>query len=567
MSVNISMNILSFTDSHDTTLGVYSVEQNKYWIFEFEKIFGEKFYDTRKLVTEGKDQKVFEDVDTAMHDFVYPITGIRDFDLFARPWDASYARKWKVNTFHKFEDFDVKVPYKFFRYTDYLTRTYGVRKTIAFDHHRSHAASAFYQSPFEKAVMMVNDGYGDKGSNGLFLAANRKEPIKFIKKLNIIQKVDQRMSICTFYGQAGRYLPIINNCGVGDNYRLMWNAIHGFAGKLMGLSSYGTMKSEIAKTVYWNARFGFLTTLDKELSFEEQANIACAIQNAFTDELCAQVKRYLKFIVNEGGGNLCLSGGGGLNVIANQAVQERFPRLKVYVPPNPDDCGIVLGALFSAAALQGADMSPNVIQNFNYGGIEIQDQDRFEEFCNGRKVQKVRDVRKITDKLNAGMIFGVVQGPHELGKRALGNRSIIANASIKGMKDKINVIKNREWYRPFAPMCRDVDAERIFEAAHYDNLDVMGFTVWVREQYREKYESITHVDGTARLQVVNNKKQTKLMYELLTHVDGNVLLNTSFNVARKPILNTYKEAFQVLDDTALDGLVIKHKNVLYLVEK
>jgi carbamoyltransferase len=165
----------------------------------------------------------------------------------------------------------------------------------------------------------------------------------------------------------------------------------------------------------------------------------------------------------------------------------------------------------------------------------------------------------VAKDINEGKIIGVVQGCSEHGPRALGHRSIICNPSIPEMKDILNhKVKHREWYRPFAPVVRLEDVSKYFEWDKESRW--MSFCPLVKEEWREKLPAITHVDGTARVQTVT-KEQNEWLYNLLTEFNEltgiGVLLNTSFNVNGKPILSTYKDAFEIYNKTELDCLLLE----------
>jgi carbamoyltransferase len=174
------------------------------------------------------------------------------------------------------------------------------------------------------------------------------------------------------------------------------------------------------------------------------------------------------------------------------------------------------------------------------------------------------DLVTLANDLHEGKIIGVAREKAEHGPRALGNRSILCNPSIADMKDILNAkVKNREWYRPFAPVVRLEDVNTYFEWNGESRW--MSFCPKVREEWKEKLAAITHVDGTARVQTVT-REQNEWLYDLLTEfekVNGiGVLLNTSFNINGKPILSTVREAFEVFKNTALDGLVIENNYIL-----
>ena len=140
----------------------------------------------------------------------------------------------------------------------------------------------------------------------------------------------------------------------------------------------------------------------------------------------------------------------------------------------------------------------------------------------------------------SGKIIGVCRNDSEVGPRALGNRSIICDPSFKDMKDILNSkVKFREWYRPFAPFCLKEDAHLYFDSKDFDNMEFMSYAPLVKEEYRSLLPSITHVDGSSRLQVVTEESH-KFFFELLKcyskYSDVRVLLNTSFNIRGNPIL-------------------------------
>ena len=171
----------------------------------------------------------------------------------------------------------------------------------------------------------------------------------------------------------------------------------------------------------------------------------------------------------------------------------------------------------------------------------------------------------MVQKIKDGYIIGCANDNSELGPRALGNRSIICKPD-PGMKDKLNSkIKFREWFRPFAPVCRLQDKDKFFIDAYES--PYMTLSPIVRKKYRDQLVSITHVDGSARLQTVTNE-QNSFLYELLTEMENQnllpVILNTSFNIKGKPILTTYDSAFEALEETQLDYIFLDKK---YLISK
>ena len=202
-------------------------------------------------------------------------------------------------------------------------------------------------------------------------------------------------------------------------------------------------------------------------------------------------------------------------------------------------------------------IKPDKAIDITYAGIEILDKHTLMSHVEDGWIPELT-IKTLSKDLNEGLIVGVVRDTSEHGPRALGNRSILCNPTYPNMKDILNEkVKNREWYRPFAPVCRLEDVSKYFDFDGESRW--MSFCPTVKEEYRDKLVSITHVDGTARVQTVT-KEQNPWLYELLTEFEKEsgvgVLLNTSFNVNGKPILSRYSDAFEVYNNTKMDALVL-----------
>ena len=255
---------------------------------------------------------------------------------------------------------------------------------------------------------------------------------------------------------------------------------------------------------------------------------------------------------------LLLAGGCALNILLNTKLKETLDR-EVFIPPNPNDCGIALGMML-------LNIKPNTAVDITYAGIPILDKNKLMMIAESHHGTKEVDINRVTDDLLNGKIIGVVRGNSEHGPRALGNRSIICNPSFPDMKNILNQkVKNREWYRPFAPVCRLDDVSKYFEFSGESRW--MGFCPKVKEEWRDKLVSITHVDGTARVQTVT-REQNEFLYDLITEFEKKsgigVILNTSFNVNGKPILSTYDDAVKVFKTTQMDRLLLDN---FYIISK
>jgi len=411
-------------------------------------------------------------------------------------------------------------------------------------HHQTHAAAAFYLSPFKQALIVSYDGGGDDGHFNVY-AANQGE-IKLLKNI----KSD--------FG--GGYLlcgSMIREVAEKSRHQLA------LSGKLMGLCGYGKTNYDMVqafeefffdrdyeKLSNWtnlplkNIKNPWKNPLDNWV-FEGQDgyDIAATAQAGFEDAFFSVLDKYDTDIP------LIITGGCALNVLVNEKVKQYYSR-DIFVPPNPHDGSLSLGHMLIYNP-------PSRKIDITYQGLPLVDKNDLEQFVkeyNAKKITKADIAKLIKD----GNIIGLVYGDSEVGPRALGNRSIVCDPNIPDMKDILNSkVKFREWYRPFAPFCKKEDAPNYFDTYNYENLEFMSYAPRVKV---DNLPSITHVDGTARLQTVTEESHSHF-YELLTEFgklsDTNVLLNTSFNIRGYPILSTIEDALYALENTEMDYVVIE----------
>jgi carbamoyltransferase len=450
-------------------------------------------------------------------------------------------------------------------YVNKIVPKFKYKKQLAADHHVAHTAAAFYQSPFDKALAISFDGGGD-GSYFNFYEADRNTGIKLIHRLP--------NDLGFPYMLLADYLEDIKRDSLS-----IGNLV--YAGKLMGLCSYGNVRAEwmdsfkhyYKQFVYSGDSYigglelrtkavtdlltaiGLFEGFDFEKTrFSGQVawDIAATTQKAFEEVFLELAGPFLEQYSHI---PLVVSGGCGLNVLLNA----RLLQIKggnVFVPPNTSDCGISAGGLLWHIA-------PKYPVDLTYSGLPILDDKEFSTYIQDQSKYFVYEnvtVQELAEFVADNNIVGLIQGNSEHGSRALGNRSIICNPS-GNMKDVLNQkVKHREWYRPFAPIVRLEDANKYF---HYDyNVESrhMTFVANVREEYKETLPAITHTDGTARLQTVT-RLQNELIYDLITefekHAGHAVILNTSFNVNGKPILTRLSDAFSILDNSEMDAIYYK----------
>lgn len=446
-------------------------------------------------------------------------------------------------------------------YMDNIKPKFEVRQTITCDHHLAHAAAAFYQSPYPEALVFTYDGGGDGGFFNVYLAS-RKNGVQLLNKFN--------QDLGFAYMILGDYLGDIKKETLS-----IGNLV--YAGKLMGLCSYGKVNKEwlphferfysrfnyIGDSYLGGAetKFSALTELfnaigvpfDAETSsFTGQLawDIAATTQAAFESEFFRYAASFLK---KHSKLPVALSGGCALNVLLNTILLKQR-KGAVYVPPNTNDCGIAAGGLLW-------HLAPQEQADLTYSGLPVLDAHLFSEYMEERQFALIPDIgaKEIAKFIADGNILGVIQGNSEHGSRALGNRSIICNP-IEGMKDKLNKkVKNREWYRPFAPIVRVDDVQKYFNFAGTESRH-MVFVANVRDEWKATLPAITHEDGTGRLQTVT-REQNELIYDIITEFEplaGHaVILNTSFNVNGKPILTRLSDALHILRTSKLGAVYYK----------
>jgi carbamoyltransferase len=366
------------------------------------------------------------------------------------------------------------------------------------DHHQSHAAYALLDSAYHTSDVLAIDGRGWNYN-------------------------------CIFIDKAGNITDLSDKMNIG----ILWNYFSkrlGFgnlgASKLMGLSAYGEYNIAIHLAIE-NKNYDYLLNAKKE-------DIAATLQYHTID----LIKRHVFPL--KSCDNICIAGGVAYNGYMNEEFTKHYK--SVYVPPAPGDEGQSIGTYMHAEKM----LNCRIHIPSKYSGKEY-------EFVGDKKV----NLEALAWELQAGKIVGWFQGKSESGHRALGNRSILASPCNPNIKDIINkTIKHREDFRPFAPVILEDHAHWYFDITQPS--PYMSRIVKAKESAKESIPGVIHIDGTSRIQTVNEQENPKL-YRLLQQVyqaTGHpILLNTSFN-CREPIVETPEQAINTFNKTALDILVI-----------
>jgi carbamoyltransferase len=434
-------------------------------------------------------------------------------------------------------------------------------------HHDSHAAS-FFVSPFDEALIVVMDGYGDDASSSAYLGlGNRVERVWSTGIMN---------SIGLVYTVVTEYLGFN---GFGDEGKVMALAAYGHDTYVRAFEdliradgdSYRVDMSYFCYDVFGSIRpftpkffeaFGPARKPDEPLT-DRHRDLAFALQ-AVTERMVLHVVRRLLAAHRQK--NIVLAGGVALNCVANARVLQETGIERLWVPPCASDTGAPLGAaLWHTHQTCGFPRTTELTHP--YYGVAYSDAEIIAALSAARlKSNRYNDgdiVQRTAQALADGQIVGWFQGRFEMGPRALGNRSILADPRSTAMRDVINAkIKKRESFRPFAPVVPLERAAEIFEITQPDPF--MTLAPRVRPEWRDRIAAAVHVDGTGRIQTVTpdaNPRYHALLSEFGRLTGVPVLINTSFN-EQEPIVNTPQEAIACFQRTDMDILVLGNHFVI-----
>lgn len=435
---------------------------------------------------------------------------------------------------------------------------------IAFTHHHlSHASAAFYSSPFQSAAILTIDGVGEYQTTALWHA--KKDGIKLMKELQFPH------SLGLFYSTCAAYLGFKVN---EDEY------------KLMGLAAYGkpTFLKKLEKTIavkddgsfclnmdYFSFRespqmwSGRLETLlgparkPHEKITKRHADIAKSVQ-VLTEKIYIRIVNHLFNITGEK--NLCISGGVALNALANGLIHTQTPFRTSHIFGPAGDSGAALGSALYTYRTMNNGTKKLPIEDLSLGSyypdsaIEPLLRQKGLKFV---KLTQAKLIESAALSLKVGRIIGWFQGKCELGPRALGNRSILCRPSPRLMKAKVNIIKIREQFRPFAGSILQSEVQAYFQVPEINHLSpYMNVCFTVKRVKRKELAAIVHADNTCRIQTVS--KKNGLYFKLIKEyhrVSGlPCVLDTSFNLKGEPIVENPSQAIDDFMKTKMDELYI-----------
>lgn len=459
---------------------------------------------------------------------------------------------------------------------------------LKINHHLSHAAGVFYTSGYQETAILIADGRGSDLINGNI------ETVSFyyardndIKLLDRVEGNEIKLDVPYFKEHFS--IDEIYTNSIGDFYSVMTRVV-GFHknedGKLMGLAPYGT-----DKLVPWLQKYVHLCpnghiTVEYDTSFYEgiekilkdcsadimdQHRLDLAYATQFiTEKAMLHMAGHLYQLT--GCKNICLGGGVALNSVLNGKIAQKTPFQDVYIMPASGDSGTSLGAaLYGYYAIHKAPREeavciPNAYLGKPYSNesiLQVLEENREKLHFSYLSTDKLCE--RAAESLAENKILGWFQGRSEFGPRALGSRSILANACHPDMKDILNArVKFREAFRPFAPSVLKEYAKDYFEIDCQES-PYMLKVFPVRKDKRKLLPSITHVDGSARVQTVS-KEDNEIYYQLIDCFRRRsgvpVILNTSFNIKGEAIVESPLDAVHCFLTTNIDILYIGNYEVI-----
>ncbi|MFQ5621298.1 MAG: carbamoyltransferase [Candidatus Nanoarchaeia archaeon] len=439
-------------------------------------------------------------------------------------------------------------------------------------HHLAHAASAFLVSPYEKAAILTIDGVGEWTTTAYGMGEGNQ--------VHLMKDIRFPHSIGLLYSTITAYLGFsVNN----SEYKVMGLSPYGLMDReknpyykkllqVVDVKEDGSYKFDMSYfTFHYKDRMpsqklcdllgGPVRVGESELT-QRHKDISAALQMV-TEDIISKILHHVHKVTKCD--NIVLAGGCALNSVYNGKILRNTPFKQIWIQPNATDGGTCIGAA-AYTYFSVHDKPRNYIQRSAYLGPSFSDKE-IKEFFDKNNIKyhkfKNRDelINETAKLIHADQVIGWFQGGMEWGPRALGARSILSNACNPDMQEVLNLkVKHREKFRPFAPVVCADDALTYFDCDNPvpEPTDFMLMVYPVRQVYHDKIPSVTHVDGSGRLQSIR-KEQNELYYDLIKefgkHSGIPILINTSFNIRGEPIVCTPNDAYRCMMGTGIDYLI------------
>jgi carbamoyltransferase len=459
-----------------------------------------------------------------------------------------------------------------FRHAKRLRERFGPSnfKFHYIEHHQSHAASAFFVSPFDSAAVLTWDGTGEDTTT---LFCQGKE-----NKLEVLKRIKLPHSLGQFYSAVTNYIGF--DMFAGDEWKVMGLAAYGkpkyydfFREKVLTTNGTGDFKFDIRVLDHHLAKhYQFPEVIVKELGpgrrkgeelTEHHWNIASSAQKALEDTAIYLVEKIHEMTGEE---NLCMAGGVAFNSVMNGRIFHETPFKQFFVQPAAGDAGCSVGSAYYVRHQILGKPRDFVMEHAYWGPGFSNEECRAALTEAGLKFETIADealLTQVAKMIADGAVIGWFNGRMELGPRALGARSFVADPRRADMREILNhKVKLREWFRPLAPSMQEEHHREVFGVEHYDPF--MITVLAVADDYRKKIPAVVHVDGTARPQTVSrstNPRYWQLIEEFRKLTGIPMLLNTSFNV-QEPIVCTPQDAIATFRKANFDAMVLENNLVV-----
>jgi len=445
-------------------------------------------------------------------------------------------------------------------------------KILFTEHHYSHAANAYYCSDFDEATIITVDGVGEWDTTTI--GHGKGGELKLEKSISFPHSLGLLYSALTYYlgfkVNSAEYkvmglAPYGNPNEYYDKFKELIE-IKEDGGYHLNMKYFSYEYGQTMTNKNFDKLFGAPPRNPESELTQRDKDIASALQK-ITEEVMLKIVKYAHSLYPTQ--NLCIAGGVALNCVANGKILKHGPFKNVYIQPASGDAGGAIGA----ACLVYYDMLGNKKESSAtdtiYLGPQFSDQ-TIKDFLDSKELDIKykflgdKETPSILAKLiSENYVIGLFQGRMEFGPRALGNRSIIADARNKENWQRVNLkIKFRESFRPFAPSILEEQAEKYFDLGGQTS----PYMLMVAKANTQDLPAVTHVDNSARIQTIN-QRQNKKFYDIIKEFEKltgcPAVINTSFNVRGEPIVCTPKDAFNTFLNTDMDYLVLGN----YLVSK
>ena len=447
-------------------------------------------------------------------------------------------------------------------------------------HHDCHMALAYANSGFEEALVFVIDRNGSSFFMDGQEVARECESVYKVnsKEINYLQKNFFVTGPTSQKHIIKENIKNYYNCEIKCDSEFSIVKVYEAAttligqnplenGKTMGLASYSNstefeplFNNNLPITEKFTDSVGpglggtFFDSLDKltndvnKSNYEFYANKAKHVQTETQQQVLELIKKHIEIT---GIKNVCIVGGYGLNVVANNFYIKNLPDANFYFEPTADDTGIAIGAAILKNLYETNVWSNALKDNFFHFYKK-------ESSIDG----KLSDINEVVDLLIESKSVGIFDGAPEAGPRALGHRSILFDPRHKDSKEIINKVKNREWYRPFAGIILEEHFEEYFDTLGYKQSKYMTINFEAKNHTKDIAPGIIHVDNTCRIQTVNEGFFYEILKEFYKKTNCPMLLNTSLNLAGQPLVQTKLEAVDMLNNSKLDNIYFVEDKIL-----